>query len=145
MKVSVHVSSDMSLRLPDSRDSADSRDTSQNPKNIKSGKSFGHVTQRFTEKRAINSYMLYVYFYSSFFTLFLYIFQSYSRHTSLESRHFTLDSRPSTFSYTHFMLLFCRRSHGLVNECVPHVQHAYFSTLDQSNSYFVALSLLFPS
>ena len=52
MKVSTHVSSDKSLRLRDSRDSADSRDTSQNPKIIRSGKSFGHVMQHFTEKRA---------------------------------------------------------------------------------------------
>ena len=32
-----------------------------------------------------------------------------------------------------FMLLFCTGQYGLVRKCVPHVQHAYFSSLDQSN------------
>ena len=32
-----------------------------------------------------------------------------------------------------FTLLFCRGWHGLVHKCVPHVQHAYFHSLDQSN------------
>ena len=43
------------------------------------------------------------------------------------------------------LLLFSRGRHGLVHKCVPHVQHACFSSLDQSNSQFVALSLPFPS
>jgi len=50
MKVSLHVSSDESLRLRDSKDSAVGI-TSQNPKTIRSGKSFGRVTQRFSEKK----------------------------------------------------------------------------------------------
>ena len=45
----------------------------------------------------------------------------------------------------NFMLLFCRGRHGLVHKSVPHVQHDYFSTLGQSNSKFMALSLPFPS
>ena len=94
MKVCVKVSSDKSLRL------RDSRDTSQNPKNIRSGKSFGHLTQRFTEKRAklakenfgfwiFSNYYIYtirLFLFIYFFTLFLYLFQSYPR--------------LSTFSYT---------------------------------------------
>ena len=74
MKVSVHVSSDLSLRLPDSRDSADSRDTSQNPKNIKSGKSFGHVTQRFTEKKEQLIHIYYTFIFIHLFSLYFYIF-----------------------------------------------------------------------
>ena len=35
--------------------------------------------------------------------------------------------------------------HGLVHKCVLHMQHDYFSSLDQSNSSFVTLSLPFPS
>ena len=33
----------------------------------------------------------------------------------------------------NFMLLFCGGQHGLVHKIVLHVQHAYFSSLDQSN------------
>ena len=33
----------------------------------------------------------------------------------------------------NFTLLFCSRGHGLLLKCVPHVQHAYFSSFDQSN------------
>ena len=33
----------------------------------------------------------------------------------------------------NFTLLFCRGRHGLGHKCVPHVQHAYFSSLGQSN------------
>ena len=47
--------------------------------------------------------------------------------------------------YGNFTLLFCRGRHGLVLKCVSHVQHDYFSSLDQSNSLFVALSLPFRS
>ena len=35
--------------------------------------------------------------------------------------------------------------HGLVLKCVPHVKHAYFCSLDQSNSQFVTLSMLLTS
>ena len=45
----------------------------------------------------------------------------------------------------NFTLLFCRGRHELVHKCVPHVQHAYFSSLDQSNSQFVKLSSPLPS
>ena len=31
-------------------------------------------------------------------------------------------------------LLFCRVRHGLIHKSVPHVQHDYFPSLDQSNS-----------
>ena len=41
----------------------------------------------------------------------------------------------------NFALLFCRLRHGIVLECVPHVQHAYCPPFDQSNSDIVALSL----
>ena len=34
----------------------------------------------------------------------------------------------------NFALLFCRGWHALVHKCVLHVQHAYFHSLDQSNS-----------
>ena len=33
----------------------------------------------------------------------------------------------------NFTLLFCNGQHGFVHKCVPHVQHDYFSSLDQSN------------
>ena len=32
------------------------------------------------------------------------------------------------------MLLFCRRRQGITLKCVPHVQHAYLSSFNQSNS-----------
>ena len=40
------------------------------------------------------------------------------------------------------MLLFCRGQHGLVHKCVLRVQHAYFSTLDQSK--FSICGFVFP-
>ena len=43
---------------------------------------------------------------------------------------------------SNFTLLFCRGPYGLVHKSVL---HDYFSTLDQSNSQFMALSLPFPS
>ena len=36
--------------------------------------------------------------------------------------------------FGNFTLLFSRGGHGLVHKSVPHVQHDYFSTLDQSGS-----------
>jgi len=38
----------------------------------------------------------------------------------------------------NFTLLFCGGLHGIVLRCMPHVQHAYFSSYNQSHSYFVA-------
>ena len=37
--------------------------------------------------------------------------------------------------------LLLRRRHGILLNCVPHVQHAYLSSLNQSNSWFMGLSL----
>ena len=42
----------------------------------------------------------------------------------------------------NFVSLFGRKRYGIVLKWVPHVQHAYFSSLDQSYSQFVALSIL---
>ena len=42
-------------------------------------------------------------------------------------------------------LLFCRGRHRLVHKSVPHVQHDYFSSFNQSNHWFMALSLTLPS
>ena len=40
----------------------------------------------------------------------------------------------------NFMLLFCEWRHWIVLKCVLHVQHAYFSSFNQSNSSFEAMS-----
>ena len=45
----------------------------------------------------------------------------------------------------YFTLLFCRERNGHVHKSVPHVQHDYFSTLDQSNSLFMSLPFPFSS
>ena len=45
----------------------------------------------------------------------------------------------------NFTLLLRRGRHGLVHKSVPHVQHDYSSSLDQSNPSFVALSFPLPS
>ena len=37
----------------------------------------------------------------------------------------------------NFTLLFCRGRHGLVHKCVPHVQHACFSTPEQSIKFLI--------
>ena len=46
--------------------------------------------------------------------------------------------------YINFTLLFCRGWQGVLHKWIPHRKHAYFSS-DQSNSQFMALSLLFLS
>ena len=46
--------------------------------------------------------------------------------------------------YINFTLLFRRGCHGLLHKWIPHGKHAYFSS-DQSDSQFMALSLLFVS
>ena len=37
------------------------------------------------------------------------------------------------FFFCNFELLFCRGPNNIVQKCLPQVQHAYLSSLDQSN------------
>ena len=47
---------------------------------------------------------------------------------------FVCSSCHQNSKFGNFALLFYREQHGLVHKCVLHVQHAYFSSVDQSNS-----------
>ena len=47
--------------------------------------------------------------------------------------------------YENFTSSFGRLRQNIAPKSVPHVQHDYFSSLNQSNHWFVALSLTLPS
>ena len=47
--------------------------------------------------------------------------------------------------YENFTSSFRRLRQNIAPKSVPHVQHDYFSSLNQSNHWFVALSLMLPS
>ena len=58
---------------------------------------------------------------------------------SNHSPNYSLNCTPlSPITITDFTLLFCRGRHGVILKCVPHVQHAYFSS---ANQILQALSL----
>ena len=95
------VSSDKSLLLRDSRDSADSRDTSQSPKKIRSiwpchAMLYWKRAKLETEYFVIYSIVLFLFLSFSFFTLFYRIFKLSSTLHMLPS---TLDIVPSTLDH----------------------------------------------
>ena len=49
------------------------------------------------------------------------------------------------FKYENFTSSFSRLRQSIVPKSMPHVQHDYFSSFNQSNRSFVALSLTLPS
>ena len=63
----------------------------------------------------------------------------YARRWNKDSFMFKLSSYCKCENFT---LLFCRGRHVIFLKCVPYVQHAYFSSLNQSSSWFAAYLML---
>ena len=68
-------------------------------------------------------------------------------HVKAKSERFTAASSRcrQTLKYENFTLSFGRLRQNIAPKSVPHVQHDYFSLFNQSNHWFVALSLTVPS
>ena len=67
-------------------------------------------------------------------------------HVKAKSERFT-GATPrcrQNLKYENFTSSFSRLRQNIAPKSVPHVQHDYFSSFDQSNHWFVALSLMLP-
>ena len=68
-------------------------------------------------------------------------------HVKAKNERFTAASSRcrQNLKYENFTSSFGRLRQNIAPESVPHVQHDYFSSFNQSNHWFVALSLMMPS
>ena len=68
-------------------------------------------------------------------------------HVKAKNERFTAASSRcrQNLKYENFTLSFGRLRQSIVAKSVPHVQHDYFSSFNQSNHWFVAFSLTLPS
>ena len=68
-------------------------------------------------------------------------------HVKAKCERFTAASSHcrNNLKYEHFTSSFARVRQNFAPKSVPHVQHDYFSSFNQSNHCFVALSLTLPS
>ena len=68
-------------------------------------------------------------------------------HVKAKSERFTAASSRCCHNliYENFTSSFCRLRKNIAPKSVPHVQQDYFSSFNQSNHWFVALSLTLPS
>ena len=67
-------------------------------------------------------------------------------HVKAKNERFTATSSRcrQNLKYENFTLSFGRLRQNSAPKSVPHVQHDYFSSFNQSNHWFVALLLTFP-
>ena len=68
-------------------------------------------------------------------------------HVKAKNERFTAASSRclQNLKYENFMSSFGRLRHNIAAKSVPHVQHDYFSSFNQSNHWFVVFSLTLPS